>query len=504
MQNNGKGSSPVEWPTSIDSWPDPEAARATAEMVKEVTDDWAGTVSRARSNLLDFTRFTFDGSYVVNWHHRLLARELDAVIEGQQRRLIVLLPPQVGKTELSTRRAAAYALGRNPEERIIAATYNAEWGSDFGGDVQAIIGTPEYRVLFPQTRLRTGRKADDDGTVRQRGYFQVVGHSGFCKCVGRGQGVAGRPATLCLIDDVFKDQKEAYSPTTREDCWRWFVGEILRRIGEVGRVVIVNTRRHRDDLVGRVLRLQPDKWRVIEIPSLRKAEKTHPDDPRVEGEALWPRHKTRETLEEEKRIDPAIFAAVDQQDPSEAGGTDWPPHLFDDVFVPRERFPARFDARIVACDPSKGKRAKQGDFTALVFLGFAEHLLWVDCVLERIPLNRLTGAVVDFCNLWKPDALGIEAEQFQEFLLHDLERVTRGGFGIQWHPVPMLSGGVNKELRIRRLNPYIVDRKVRVRDTAGGRRLVEQLMDFPTGEHDDGPDALEMAARLAGQVLAST
>jgi hypothetical protein len=292
------------------------------ETTRAAMVDWEGTVERARNHLLDFTGFTFDGHYVVNWHHELLARELDAVIEGREKRLIVLLPPQVGKSELSTRRAAAYALGRNPHERIIAGTYNADWAGEFGADVQRIMGTPEYRTLFPGTRLRTSKgEGDDTGAARRRGYFQVVGHGGFCKCVGRGQGIAGRTGSLVLVDDVLKDQKEAYSPAVREECWRWFVGEVLRRIGEAGRVVIVNTRRHRDDLVGRLLRLQPDKWRVIEIPSLRKAEKTHPDDPREEGEALWPRHKSQATLLEEKRIDPAIFAAVDQQDPSEAGGS---------------------------------------------------------------------------------------------------------------------------------------------------------------------------------------
>jgi predicted phage terminase large subunit-like protein len=432
--------------------------------------DWGGTVRRARTGLLDFTRFTFDGHYVVNWHHELLARELDAVIEGRERRLIVLLPSQVGKSELSTRRAAAYAVGRNPNEQIIAGTYSADWAGAFGADVQRIMGTEEYQTLFPGSRLRTRGSQDDGNAARQRGYFEIVGHSGSVKCV---------------------------------ECWRWFAGEILKRIGESGRVVIVNTRRHRDDLVGRVLRLQPEKWRVVEIPSLRKAEATHPDDPREEGEALWPRHKSQATLEEERRLDKAIFAALDQQDPSEAGGTDWPPHLFRDVFVPPERFPVKFDARIVAVDPAKGKSSKTGDFTAMVFVGFADRLVWVDAVLERIPLEQLTGRLITFCSEWKPDALGIEAEQFQEFLLHDLERETQGRFGLQWSPVPMLSGGIKKEVRIRRLNSLIVDRKLRFLDRpeAGCRLLVEQLMDFPTGEHDDGPDALEMAVRLAGEVL---
>jgi len=459
-------------------------------------------VSRARTNLLDFTRFTFGGSppYVVNWHHRVLARELDKAIETPGSRTMVLLPPQVGKTELATRRAAAYAIGRNPNEQVIAATYSGDWARQFGIDVQRIIRSEEYQALFPDVRLR--KAGDKEVAVSRQDYFKVVGHNGFFKAVGREQGIAGWPGSLCLIDDVLKNQEEAISASAREQCWRFFTAEILRRIGEDARIIIVNTRRSRDDLCGRLLRQQPDRWRVMELPSIRKAEKTHPDDPRKEGDALWPRHKSLKTLEEEQRLDPAIFAAVDQQDPSEAGGTEWSPHLFDGVLVPRRLFPRNFQARLVTIDPSKGKSDKKGDYSALIFLGFAQRLLWVAAHIERIPLNRITGKLLGWCNEWQPDAVGIESVQFQELLCHNLERESAGGFGQQYNPIPMETGGLKKEFRIRRLNPYIADRKIRVLDDEGnhGRRLIDQLMDFPVGEHDDGPDALEMAERLAGEV----
>ena len=491
---------PVDWPKSIDSWPDPEAGEAQLQLLgaTATAERWEATVKAARSNLLDFTEFTFPGTerrpYVVNWHHRILASALDRAIKTPGSRTMVLLPPQVGKTELATRRAAAYALGRNPEEQVIAATYNSVWAKRFGVDVQEIIRSWEYGVLFPGVRLKS---------KTEQGFFKIIDHGGFFKAVGREQGIAGWPGSFCLIDDLLKDQSEAYSAAAREECWRFFVGEILRRIGEDARIFVTNTRRSRDDLCGGLMRLQPERWEIIELPSIRKAAKTHPDDPREPGEALWARHKSLESLEEEKRMDPVIFAAVDQQDPSEAGGTDWPPSLFEHVLVSGDQWPKQFDARIVACDPSKGKRDKAGDYTAMIFLGFAQHLLWVAADLDRPGLDRLVGRLIGWCDQWKPDALGIEAEAFQEFLALAVEQEMRKAgrsFGLQWTPHLITSEGVKKEVRIRRLSPYIADRKIRILDDPGGRLLVEQLMDFPTGEHDDGPDALEMAVRLAGEV----
>ena len=70
-------------------------------------------------------------------------------------------------------------------------------------------------------------------------------------------------------------------------------------------------------------------------------------------------------------------------------------------------------------------------------------------------------------------------------------------------PLCTINNQVNKLVRIRRLTPYLSNRQLRFKGgSPGARLLVEQLRDFPNGDHDDGPDALEMAVRLAGEMLA--
>jgi predicted phage terminase large subunit-like protein len=72
-------------------------------------------------------------------------------------------------------------------------------------------------------------------------------------------------------------------------------------------------------------------------------------------------------------------------------------------------------------------------------------------------------------------------------------------------PLYTLDNRVNKLVRIRRLTPLLSQGRLRFKgDSPGARLLVEQLRDFPNGDHDDGPDALEMAVRLAAELLSRT
>jgi predicted phage terminase large subunit-like protein len=101
----------------------------------------------------------------------------------------------------------------------------------------------------------------------------------------------------------------------------------------------------------------------------------------------------------------------------------------------------------------------------------------------------------------RPDAFGVEANQFQELLCGEFasEFVRHG----MTHIVPAaIHNDQNKLVRIRRLGPYLSQHRLRfLARNASTKLLVDQLRDFPAGAHDDGPDALEMAIRLAGEVL---
>jgi predicted phage terminase large subunit-like protein len=108
---------------------------------------------------------------------------------------------------------------------------------------------------------------------------------------------------------------------------------------------------------------------------------------------------------------------------------------------------------------------------------------------------------VALCRRFRPLALGIEANQYQELLCGEFATELARQQDTLVMPREIHNYG-NKLMRIRRLGPLLAQQRLRfLRASPSTQLLVEQLRDFPIGAHDDGPDALEMAERLAEEIL---
>jgi predicted phage terminase large subunit-like protein len=429
-------------------------------------------------------------------------------LAGDITRLMIFMPPQHGKSEGVSRRLPAYALGRNPDARVITCSYANTLAKAMNRDVQRIIDSPDYRELFPGTRLSGRSSASSVGQhyTRTSNLFEVVGRRGSYRSAGVGGGITGHGFDIGVVDDAIKGREQADSPTIRNKVWDWYTNEFFPRRAADARILVTATRWHRDDLPGRLLKQAKEpgaeQWTVLELPALRRSVVTHPDDPRKEGEALWPAFKSADELERQKKLDRHAFSALYQQDPSEAGGSEWPPSYFGPwIWCPAEKWPREFDMRVIAVDPSKGKQDKRHDYSAIVFIGIKDGLVYVDADLDRRPPDRIVRDTIRMCELYKPDFVGIEAVQFQEMLVPEFRRQVGTRFHLRIPVYAMQPAGVPKIVRIRRLGPYIVDREIRFKqDSPGCHLLVDQLLDFPNADHDDGPDALEMAVRLPVEI----
>jgi predicted phage terminase large subunit-like protein len=155
----------------------------------------------------------------------------------------------------------------------------------------------------------------------------------------------------------------------------------------------------------------------------------------------------------------------------------------------------------MALDPSKGGDARRGDYSAFVMLGIdASGMIYVEADMARRATPQIVADAAVLCARFAPTSFGVEANQFQELLAGEIAaEFARQQLG-RVAPAAIHNHG-NKQLRIRRLGPYLSQRRLRFkRGSASTKLLVEQLRDFPAGAHDDGPDALEMALRLAEEV----
>lgn len=259
----------------------------------------------ARRSLIDFTTYT-KPDFEVGEHHRIIASELEAVERGEVDRLMVFAPPRHTKSELSSRRFPAWYLGRHPNHQLICATYSGEFALDFGRDVRGIVAAPLFRNIFPDVFLR--------GDSRAANVWRTS-HGGISAYVGVGGAITGRGAHLALIDDPFKNREEADSEVRREMVWKWYSSTLRTRLMPGGKIVLVLTRWHEDDLAGRILAKQAKQWRVVELQAI---ENEHTDDEK----ALWPAWYPLEELRRVRAdILPRDWSALYQQKPSPDEGT---------------------------------------------------------------------------------------------------------------------------------------------------------------------------------------
>lgn len=250
----------------------------------------------------------------------LIDEALVELANKQDGRLAVSIAPQEGKSQRCSRRFPAWMLYKNPELRIGIVSYEhsiaRRWGRSIRDDIKA---HPELGL-----RIRDDVSAQDE--------WQLEGHEGGVISVGIGGAINGRPVDLLIIDDPFKSGVEAASSTTREKVWGFWQDVGMPRLAPGGRVLIVMTRWHEDDLVGRVLNppeeeedvqegFRPHDWVELNV----KARCEDDDDPlgRAIGEYFESaRGRTTEQWQaREAATDPQTWQALYQGNPSAPEGT---------------------------------------------------------------------------------------------------------------------------------------------------------------------------------------
>ncbi len=279
-------------------------------------------------------------------------------------RLMVLMPPQHGKTEVTSRLFPGWFAGRNPQLKTLLTAYNATWAREISIDARRYF---EWAVpqlfgvdISPETEAANNWHIGHAGTEKYHGRFHATGFGGD---------VTGRPADLFLIDDPEKNAEEAESPAYQRKKINWFRSVSKTRLSEHGAIVICVTWWAQRDLVGRLLEEMAqggEHWTVLRLPAIAwdhdPIEDRLPDiaqhkDPigRRTGEALWPTMKSLEFLLRQKRDLHRYWDALYQQCPTGAlEGALW---NLDTMIEPYRIHPKRapeFDRAVVAVDPSGG------------------------------------------------------------------------------------------------------------------------------------------------------
>ena len=223
-----------------------------------------------------------------------------------------------------------------------------------------------------------------------------------------------------------------------------------------------------------------------------------------EGAAvLWPQVEDLYTLmclrAESGR---AAFEREKQNSPLNPDLCEWPESYFQEG-IWFDEWPQNLKVRVLALDPSKGSDAQRGDYSAFIMLGVdPQGILFVQADMARRPTPQMVADGVELYRKFHPQVFGIENNQYQELLSPEFTSafLRQGLHGV--HPWGVRNDA-NKRVRIRRLGPMLAARRIRLKSNCPSTQILyHQLQEFPIADHDDGPDALEMAMRLACELLA--
>lgn len=353
------------------------------------------------------------------------------------------------------------------------------------------------------------------------------------EALSTGQRIRGRRKkqhrpSLIIADDLQNDGHIA-SARRRDLSRQWFHGSLLKAGDKRTNVVNLATALHREALAMELL--AAPGWNSRRFPAIQSwptnmdlwgeweaiyADADDPDAGRharkfyernqlamdVGAVVLWPAEEDLYTLMQ-MRLESGrtAFEREKQGSPVDPDLCEWPEEYFGD-HIWCDAWPDGIAVRTIALDPSKGGDARRGDYSAYVILGIQPAgVVYVEADMARRPTPQMVADGVALCVRHRPDAFGVEANQFQELLCGEL----MAEFAKQnvWHVVPAaIHNHTNKLMRIRRLGPCLSQGRMRfLKRSPSTRLLVDQLRDFPAGAHDDGPDALEMALRLAEEVF---
>ena len=238
-------------------------------------------------------------------HHRLLMQHLHAVALGDTDRLMVLMPPGSAKSTYASLLFPAWWFQQHPASSVIAASHTADLAGHFGRALRNLVVEHAETLGF---QLARDSHAAYRFRTSARGEYFATGINGP---------VTGRRADLVLIDDPIKSHSEADSALARDRLWNWYRAELTTRLKPNGRIVLIMTRWHQDDLGGRLL-AGDDGWTVLRLPALAEE-----DDPlgRAAGAALWPQWEDEAALARKRAaVGSRVWQALYQQAPVASTG----------------------------------------------------------------------------------------------------------------------------------------------------------------------------------------
>ena len=447
--------------------------------------------------------------------HNELCVELDRLEVDRGQKVLVVAPRGNAKSTWCSLARPLKAICEKSDVYILLVSDTSDQAEKYLKDIAA-------ELEFNETLRAKYPVACEKGATWNASIIETK--NGVCvEALGKGKNVRGRKyrgkrPTLIIVDDPQNDD-DVISPNTRKKDVDW-VDKALIPAGDTDtNYFIIGTNLHRESIVG-TLMTRPD-FKVIKYASImewptnmelwEEWERLYLAGARdkcieyytsnkemldIGAKVLWPaKEDLLGLMIQRANMGHAAFASEKQNDPRDPSKCEFNDEWFkDDAWYDAIPASAIGYIRVGYADPAKGGETKKHDYSALVTLIYSpEHkCCFVECDMKKRPINITIDKMIELHNKHKYLAFGIETNGFQQLVADEL--VAKAP---TFPVMPIANYGVHKNTRISRLGIWLqrgfYKFKRNCRDT---KILVQQLLDHPHADHDDGSDSLEGATRV--------
>lgn len=451
-------------------------------------------MAKGYRHLRDFARLIAPFEWIDGAHHDLIFEALERVERRECRRLIINIPPGYGKSFDCSRAFPVWCLMRHPTWDFFLTSYGDDLAEEHSAAARQF-----YQHWVPKI---TGGKLDSRSEAVDRWLTDSVDGclGGGMRACGINSAVTGRRADIAVIDDPYKNWKEASSEAIRASVLNTYRSAIRNRLRPKGCIVIIHTRWHKDDITGSMLEEMAsgtgEKWEVLKLA----ARATDGDVlGRPLGAPLWPEYyDERELVEMEMSTGSYFWEAQHQQEPEDPGGKmfrrDWLRYFEcegDYYVLHRDLGDVRYHRgqclvfQTVDCNGSAKSRA---DF--FVISTFCQcpggELLLLDVYREHIGVEEHLTQLDAAYGKWYPAAQYVENKTFGTNLI-----ALAVAEGLPVFPVPAEDDKLTRS--VTAMTRYRNGMVFHPKSALWVGTVEHELMEFPGGKHDDFVDTVSIA-----------